>query len=162
MIQKKWRKLEKKKATHWDPSWKSLLWAAELQKQKIVLFFEVNFMHNEMHRPSVYNLISFDKCKNLCNHYPKQDIEHFHHPWKFPCVISRQRFHFSPPPHRHPETTAVLISIATDSFACPWTLHTWNHTTCTFLCLAPFVQYNVWKVQLVMCINGSFFFIVEY
>lgn len=34
----------------------------------------------------MYSLLSFDECIYLGNEHHNQDIEHFHHPKKFPCV----------------------------------------------------------------------------
>lgn len=34
-------------------------------------FIEVNFIHSEMYRPKIYNLINFDKYRHLCNQYLK-------------------------------------------------------------------------------------------
>lgn len=94
------------KVTHWTPFLKKFLWPTKLQKQKIILFFEVNFIHNKMHLSSVCSLIHSDRCIFLCNHYPKQDIEHFITPGSslWPCQAYTSIFLS---PRRHPETTAI-------------------------------------------------------
>lgn len=35
----------------------------------------------------MYSLVSFDKCVHLNSHLHNQNIEHIHHPKKFPCIL---------------------------------------------------------------------------
>ena len=96
-----------------------------------------------------YSSVSFEK---LYSHITApQSIDYFHHPRKFPHLLSSKS-----PISLLPEATTVQISITIEQFCYSATSYTWNHTAYTLLCLAFFAQHNIFEIHPVI----FFFFIV--
>lgn len=82
----------------------------------------------------------FDKCLYQYNHNPNQFMEHFYHNKRFLMPFcSQYLFHLIPGP------TQPLISLMSLKFRLTYfrILYIWNHTVCTILCLAFFIQHNI-------------------
>lgn len=90
------------------------------------------------------NLVSFDKCKHLCNHWLNQEVENFHHPQKFPQSLLWSI---------HPSQGTVCFLLLQISVSFSRITYTWNHIIC-FL--------SVWLLSLNTMILKSSHAVYQY
>ena len=91
-----------------------------------------------------WNMFEVTEHTQLCEHYPKQNLEHLHHPGKSPIDL------FNKPDLL--EANSILFSSAKISLCSSWILHRENHVVCAHLGLVFILSITFMRIIHILCL----------